>query len=182
MCHLLSHFGQLPFHGGDRHMKNVVLIGMMGCGKSTCGQLLADKLGRTFVDTDAYIEARQGRSIPDIFSQDGEGFFRDLERQTATELAAREGLVVACGGGLPTVDAAIRPLSKSGLVIFLERPPEDILAHVSMAGRPLGQEGEAAFLARYAQREPIYRRWADLTVVSQATPQETVDFILEGII
>lgn len=163
-------------------MKHIVLIGMMGCGKSTCGKLLAEKLGRAFVDTDALIEATEGRSIPDIFANHGEGFFRELERQTAVELSRREDLVIACGGGLPTVEAAMEPLAKSGVVVFLERPPRDILAHVSMDGRPLGQEGEAAFLARYAQREPVYRRWADLTVPSQATPEETANLIMEGLL
>ena len=80
---LLPHFGQLPFHSGDRHMKNIVLIGMMGCGKSTCGRLLAERLDRELVDTDAFIEARQGRSIPDIFAQEGEAHFRALERAAA---------------------------------------------------------------------------------------------------
>lgn len=178
---LLPHFGELPLYGGDRHMKNIVLIGMMGCGKSTCGKLLAETLGRDFADTDALIEARQGRSIPDIFAAEGEAFFRALERQTAGELAAREDLVVACGGGLPMAEGAMAPLASTGLVVFLERDPADIFRNVSMSGRPLGQEGEAAFLARYAQREPSYRRWADLTVASQATAVETVNLILEGI-
>ena len=163
-------------------MKHIVLIGMMGCGKSTCGQLLAEQSGREFADTDALIEAKEGRSIPDIFAADGEDFFRALERQTAGELARREGLVVACGGGLPMADAAIAPLAQTGFVVFLERDPKEILARVSMSGRPLGQGGEAAFLARYTRREPVYRRWADLTVRSQPTPQETVNLILEGIL
>ena len=161
-------------------MKNIVLIGMMGCGKTTCGQLLAQALGRDFVDTDALIEAREDRSIPDIFAQDGEDFFRSLERDVAAELSAQTDLVIACGGGLPTVEDAIKPLSDTGFVVFLERSPAEIFRHVSMAGRPLGQDGEAAFLARYAQREPVYRRWADLTVTSQSTPQETANLILEG--
>lgn len=161
-------------------MKNLVLIGMMGCGKSTCGQLLAAALSRPLVDTDSLIETRQGRSIPDIFAREGEAFFRELERQTAEELSRRENLVVACGGGLPTVEASIKPLAATGFVVFLERDPAEILRHVSMAGRPLGQDGEAAFLARYARREPIYRRWADLVVPSQPTPQQTVKLILEG--
>lgn len=163
-------------------MKNILLIGMMGCGKSTCGQLLADKLGREFVDTDTLIETRQGRSIPDLFACYGEPFFRTLERETAKELAAREDLVVACGGGLPTVEEAMAPLASTGFTVFLERDPAEIFARVSMSGRPLGQEGEAAFLARYAKREPIYRRWADLVIPSQATPQETTQLILEGIL
>lgn len=161
-------------------MKNIVLIGMMGCGKTTCGQLLAKALGRELVDTDALIETRQGRAIPEIFAQDGEDFFRALERDIAAELSAREDLVIACGGGLPTVEEAIKPLADTGFVVFLERDPAEIFRHVSMAGRPLGQDGEAAFLTRYARREPVYRRWADLTVTSRSTPQETVNLILEG--
>ncbi len=178
---LLPHFGQLPFHSGDRHMKNIVLIGMMGCGKSTCGRLLAERLDRELVDTDAFIEARQGRSIPDIFAQEGEAHFRALEREAAQDLAQRKGLVIACGGGLPIQEAAMEPLARSGLVIFLGRDPADIFAHVSMVGRPLGRDGEAAFLERYAAREPIYRRRAYRAVPVQATPQETVDLILEGL-
>lgn len=182
MRRLLPHFGELPLHRGDRHMKHIVLIGMMGCGKSTCGKLLAEKLDREFVDTDALIEAKEGRSIPDIFATEGENYFRALEVETARELSHREDLVIACGGGLPMTDAAMEPLARSGLVVFLERDPKDILAHVSMAGRPLGQDGEAAFLERYAAREPVYRRRAVLTVPSQPTAQETVNLILEGLL
>ena len=162
-------------------MKNIVLIGMMGCGKSTCGQLLAKTLGREFVDTDALIEAKEGRAIPEIFARDGEDFFRALERNAAVELSAREDLIIACGGGLPTVGEAMKPLADTGFVVFLERDPAEIFRQVSMAGRPLGQDGETAFLARYAQREPVYRRWANLTVESQPTPQETANLILEGL-
>ena len=160
-------------------MKNLVLIGMMGCGKSTVGKLLARKLGREFVDTDQYIEADTGRTVPDIFAREGEAAFRDLERQAAESLARRSGLVIACGGGLPTRAEAIAPLKAGGTVIFLRRDPGEIYDKVSMGGRPLGQEGRAAFLARYALREPVYRSWADLAVDVQPTPVETVKKILE---
>ena len=82
--------------------KNIVLIGMMGCGKSTVGRLLARRLGRELVDTDALIERRQGRSIPAIFASEGEEGFRALELEVCRELSGRQGLVIACGGGLPT--------------------------------------------------------------------------------
>ena len=160
-------------------MKNLVLIGMMGCGKSTVGKLLARRLGREFVDTDQYIEAGPGRTVPDIFAREGEAAFRDLERQAAEALARRSGLVIACGGGLPTRAEAIAPLKAGGTVIFLRRDPGEIYDKVSMGGRPLGQEGRAAFLARYALREPVYQRWADLAVDVQPTPVETVKKILE---
>ena len=160
-------------------MNNLVLIGMMGGGKCTVGKLLARRLGREFVDTDQYIEADAGRTVPDIFAREGEAAFRDLERRAAEALARRSGLVIACGGGLPTRAEAIAPLKAGGTVIFLRRDPGEIYDKVSMGGRPLGQEGRAAFLARYALREPVYQRWADLAVDVQPTPVETVKKILE---
>lgn len=158
---------------------NVVLIGMMGCGKTTVGGLLAQELGFTFVDTDQYIEAALGRTIPDIFAKEGEAFFRDWELGAAEELARRKGLVIACGGGLPTRADSIASLKYSGTVVFLRRDPGEIYDNVSMGGRPLGQQGREAFLERYAQREPIYLEWADRVADVQPAPEETVQRILE---
>ena len=158
---------------------NVVLIGMMGCGKSTVGKLLAETLGFTFVDTDQYIEEALGRSIPDIFAKEGEAFFRDQELGAAEELALGKGQVIACGGGLPTRADSIASLKYSGTVLFLRRDPGEIYDNVSMGGRPLGQQGREAFLERYAGREPVYQAWADHVVEVQATPAETVQRILE---
>ena len=158
---------------------NVVLIGMMGCGKTTVGGLLAKKLGFTFVDTDQYIEAALGRSIPDLFASEGEDYFRARELEAARDLARRKGQVIACGGGLPTRAAAIAALKEGGTVLFLRRDPGEIYDNVSMGGRPLGQQGRAAFLERYAAREPIYLDWADHVIHVQATPVETTRRILE---
>ena len=158
---------------------NVVLIGMMGCGKSTVGKLLAEKLGFTFVDTDQYIEEALGRSIPDIFAKEGEAFFRDWELGAAEELAQRKSQVIACGGGLPTRADAIACLKCSGTVVFLRREPGEIYDSVSMVGRPLGQQGRAAFLERYAQRESVYLSWADYMVDVQPDPRQTLQRILE---
>ncbi|WP_209344261.1 shikimate kinase [Flavonifractor sp. AGMB03687] len=158
---------------------NVVLIGMMGCGKSTVGKLLAEALDFAFVDTDQYIEEALGRTIPDIFAKEGEAFFRDQELGAAEELALGKGQVIACGGGLPTRADSIASLKYSGTVIFLRRDPGEIYDNVSMGGRPLGQQGREAFLERYAGREPIYQAWADHVVEVQATPEETVQRILE---
>lgn len=162
-------------------MRNIVLIGMMGCGKSTCGQLLAARLQLEFADTDALIEAREGRDIPAIFASEGETYFRDLERQTAAELAGRTGLVVACGGGLPLCPDSIGPLKKSGTVFFLNRDPSEIYDSVPMEGRPLGRDGKAAFLERFAQREGIYRSCADHIITEFSAPEATVEQILEAL-
>lgn len=160
---------------------NLVLIGMMGSGKTTCAALLEQKLGLHAVDTDVLIEARVGLSIPEIFSTKGEEFFRDEEWGLSEELALERGLVIACGGGLPLNPSCIGSLKYSGTVVFLNRDPGEIYSGVSMAGRPLAQGGREAFLALAAAREPIYRDWADVVVEDFSTPEATVNAILEGI-
>ena len=145
-------------------MKNIVLIGMMGCGKSTVGRLAAERLGMAFADTDARVEAEAGRAIPDIFASEGEEGFRARELAVSEALARERGLVIACGGGLPTRPDAIAALKGSGAVFWLNRDPGVIYDTVSMARRPLGQGGRDAFLERFRQREPIYRRWADYII------------------
>ena len=88
-------------------MNNLILIGMMGCGKSTVGRLAAEKLGLAFVDTDERIERASGRTIPEIFASEGEEGFRARELDVSRALAREGGLVIACGGGLPTRAEAI---------------------------------------------------------------------------
>lgn len=151
--------------------KNIILIGMMGCGKSTVGGLLAQPLGRELVDTDALIEQRQGRSIPDIFSRDGEAYFRALELALCRELSGRQGLVIACGGGLPLQDEAMALLKENGLVFWLDRDPGQTYDGLDVSGRPLAQGGREDFLQRYEQRTPIYRRWADYVIPCGDGPQ-----------
>ena len=86
-------------------MKNIILIGMMGCGKTTCGGLLSRRLDRELVDTDALIAAREGRSIPEIFAAQGEDRFRELERGVAEELARREGRPAAAIDAIALVES-----------------------------------------------------------------------------
>ena len=160
-------------------MKNIILIGMMGCGKTTCGRLLARRLGRELVDTDALIVEREGRSIPDIFAQSGEDYFRAREVEAAGELARREGLIVACGGGLPLRPAAMDPLRETGTVIFLARDPGETYDSLDTSGRPLAQAGREAFLRRYEQRAPTYRRWADHIISQAASPEAAARSILQ---
>ena len=160
---------------------NIVLIGMMGCGKTTCGRLLAQRLGWELVDTDALIEEREGRSISRIFEERGEEYFRDRELEVSRELARREGLVISCGGGLPLRRDCVDPLKQSGLVVFLNRDPGEIYDTVSMDGRPLAQAGREAFLDRFRQREPVYRAWADVEITDFSAPEKTVQRIMEAL-
>lgn len=162
-----------------RGWDNLVLTGMMGCGKSTVGKLLAEALGLEFVDTDERIEAQAGKTITEIFVDEGEAGFRARELAVAGELAERKNLVIACGGGLPTRPACISALKHSGRVIFLDRDGGDIYDHVDMETRPLGRVSRAEFLALWQQRLPVYRQWADCIVPSAAVPQETARAVLE---
>ena len=137
-------------------MKNIILIGMMGCGKTTVGELLAMRLKRTLVDTDKLIEAREGISVAEIFETQGEGYFRSLEMGVAQALSLRDDLIIACGGGLPLQEGAMAALKQSGVVIWLDRDAGDIFDGEDMSGRPLAQAGREAFLERAAQRAPIH--------------------------
>lgn len=162
-------------------MKNIILIGMMGCGKTTVGGLLSTRLKQTLVDTDILIENREGMTIPEIFATQGESYFRSLEMGVAQALSLRQDLVIACGGGLPLQEGAMAALKESGTVVWLDRDPGDIFDREDMTGRPLAQEGRDAFLERAAQRREVYSRWADVTVTDFTSPVSTAARVLEGI-
>lgn len=162
-------------------MKNIVLIGMMGCGKTTLGTMLAQKLGRKLVDTDALIVAREGRSINEIFATDGESYFRERELDVSKELGQVQDLIIACGGGLPMRAACMEALKQNGTVIWLCRDPGETYDTMDNSGRPLAQQGRQDFLDRFAQREPIYRKWADIVIEDFSSPEVTLNKILEAL-
>ena len=159
-------------------MKNIVLIGMMGCGKTTCAGLLSRRLGRPVVDTDALIVEREGRSISEIFATEGEAYFRDLESAVAEELAERSGLIIATGGGLPLRERNAAALRRNGIVFWLKRDPASTFASEQMDGRPLAQDGQAAFVARFEQRAPLYEAAAHVVVTDFTSPEITVNEIM----
>ena len=153
--------------------KNIVLIGMMGCGKSTVGTLLARALDRELVDTDHLIEEREGRSIPDIFASEGEGYFRDRELEISQELAARSGLVIATGGGCVTRPENYPLLHQNGTIFCLTRD----LNCLPASGRPVSQALGAEEI--YRRRKPLYERFADVMVDNDRAVENAVRQILE---
>ena len=140
--------------------QNIVLTGMPGSGKSTVGRILAREMGREFVDTDTEIIRLAKKSIPDIFAQRGEAYFRDLESQAIAELSQRTGLVIATGGGAILRAENVRRLRQNGRIYFLDRPVEDI---VPTDDRPLSRDREA-LEKRYAERYPRYVTAADTRI------------------
>lgn len=159
-------------------MKNIILCGMMGCGKTTCARLLGNQLGLQVVDTDDLVVEKAGMSISDLFAAQGETAMRDLETQVARELSQKQDLVIATGGGLPLREGNRNLLRTTGVVVFLRRDPGEIYDTADMSGRPLGQQGREAFLARFAQREPIYQAFSHIIINDFSSPEDTVAEIL----
>jgi shikimate kinase len=151
---------------GSRLIRNLALIGFMGTGKSSVGRTVADSLHFTFLDTDHVIEARAGKSIKDIFAQDGEPAFRDWEARIVEELTHRSKTVISTGGGLPTQEANLNSLKSHALVVCLWAAPEAIYERVrDHSHRPLLNDADPLARIRdlLAVREAYYRR-ADVLV------------------
>ena len=105
---------------------NVVLIGLRGTGKSTCGQLLAGRLGWLFIDTDEVVQERAGKSIREIFDEGGEALFRQLETEAVRQAARHEQAVIASGGGSVLDPENVTDMRRQGFVIHLSAPPEEL--------------------------------------------------------
>ena len=165
----------------DRNIVNLALIGFMGTGKSSVGRLVAEKLRFEFLDTDELLEARAGKSITEIFAQQGEPAFRDLEHQLVVDLADRSRTVIATGGGLPVNPANLDRLKQRALVVCLWASPGKIFERVhSQTHRPLlhDPDPEAKIRALLAAREPYYRQ-ADVLVNSDSrTIREVVQQVV----
>ena len=159
-------------------MENIILCGMMGCGKTTCANLLGGKLGRQVVDTDDLVVKKAGMSISELFAAQGETAMRDLETEVARELSRRSDLIIATGGGRPLREENRQLLRDTGIVVFLRRDPGEIYDTADMSDRPLGQQGRDAFLSRFAQREPIYQEFSQIIIHDFSSPEATVAEIL----
>jgi shikimate kinase len=154
----------------------------MGTGKSSTGRYVAARLGREFLDMDTLIETRAGRTIPQIFAADGEAHFRKVERALAQELAARDNLVIAPGGGIVLNPENIRDFERTGVVICLEASPEQILARVGHdTNRPLLHGGDKLRKIRdlLDRRAPLYDAIPIRVETDGRTPEEVGDMVLE---
>ena len=152
-------------------VRNVVLIGMPGCGKSAVGRELARRMGRPFADLDKLIEEQAGRTIPEIFAQEGEAAFRSLESQVVREAGRETGRVVSTGGGVVTRQENRAPLRQNGVIVHVTRP----LSLLSTAGRPVSQSTDLQTL--WERRRGLYAAFADRTVDNGGPLEETLDTI-----
>ena len=151
-----------------REKENIVLIGMPGSGKSTVSAALQRLTGRPAEDTDVLIERRAGKSIPEIFRENGEAFFRNLESEIIAEVSAKGGQIIATGGGAVLRKGNVRALRRNGRLVLLERAAE---ALTPTDDRPLADTREKMDRL-WKEREPVYRAAADFTVCPGGTPEE----------
>ena len=158
----------------QKRMRNLILIGMPGAGKTTVGRLLAQRLGRDFFDADDELVRRFGCDIPTFFAREGEAAFRAEETALLAELGKRSGCVIATGGGCVTRPENEPLLRQNAAVIWLQRA----LDRLPVAGRPVSCCTPPEVL--YAQRAAAYARFSDGTADNNGTPDETVRQILEA--
>ena len=159
---------------------NVALVGFMGAGKTSVGRKLAQRLGLAFVDSDLVIAARAGKSVAEIFAQEGEARFRALERETMELLARERGLVIATGGGAFVDEGTRRLLLEKAFVVYLEAPFETIWARVGGSQeRPLIRAGKEQVRELYLKRVPVYRQ-AHVTVDADRPIDEVVQAVEEA--
>jgi shikimate kinase len=162
---------------------NIVLIGFMGAGKSICGRVLARRSGRCFVETDDVIVARDGRPIPEIFRQDGEERFRQLEGEVLDDLGLKRGNVIATGGGLPCREGRMELLKSLGTVVWLDGDFRELHERARRTGdRPMLEGRSFADVeALYRQRTAFYRQ-AHLTIDTTGLGiDEVVSRVLRGL-
>ena len=156
-----------------RQMENIVLIGMPGCGKSKIARQLGERLGREVLEADTEIERAAGKTIPQIFEEEGEEGFRRRETAVLQELGKRSGAIISTGGGCVTRAENYPLLHQNGVIVWRQRAVEKL----AKKGRPISLSRDLGEL--YREREPLYKRFADYIIEETDTVEEAVERILE---
>lgn len=171
-----------PAVAEHRVLRNVVLCGFMGAGKSTVARLVAEGHGFLFVDTDERVERSAGCSVAQVFARDGEAAFRRLERDAVAAAARLEGAVIATGGGA-ILDAGSRSsLARTGLLVYLEAPLSVLIRRLgALDGRPLAAQGGADGLTElFERRRPVYERLDVCVSTAGRSPGAVADAVVES--
>ena len=158
--------------------KNIVLIGMPGCGETTLGKILNKELSMEFYDMDNYIERKTDKKISELFEK-GENYFRDIESLACEELSKNKNVIISTGGGVIKRKENIDFLKENGIVIFIDRSVDDIIGDVDISKRPLLKEGKEKVLKLYEERYLLYKNYADEIVVNNKNIEDTKNKIID---
>lgn len=159
-------------------MANIVLIGMPGAGKTTIGRKLSKALGRPVLDADDKVVEQTGRTIKDLF-QEGEDVFRQAETEAVKTLAALDGIIISCGGGVVKRPENIAYLQQNGKIFFLNRDLAAIAGSVDKVTRPLLNSAEDRLTQLYKERLPLYLKYADYTILVDEDFDKTTEYIIK---
>lgn len=162
----------------EKKERNIVLIGMPGCGKSTIGKILADRLNYKYIDSDSIIEEKSGKSIEELFSI-GENHFRKIECEVIKEASLEKNSVISTGGGVIKNSVNVELLKKNGTVVFIDRPIENIALDINMSKRPLLKEGTARLYELYKERYEMYQKSCDIRITNDTSIEDVVKRIEE---
>ncbi|MDU7243479.1 shikimate kinase [Clostridium sp.] len=159
--------------------KNIILlIGMPGCGKSTIGEELANKINYDFCDMDKYIEEISNSTVKELFNI-SEEYFRDYETLACKELSNKSKIIISSGGGVIKRKKNIDFFKDRGIIIFIDRPIEDILKDVDTSSRPLLSDGKSKLYNLYSERYNLYNNYCEIKIVNDTTIEETIDKIIK---
>ncbi|WP_127836565.1 shikimate kinase [Clostridium prolinivorans] len=158
--------------------KNIVFIGMPGCGKSTIGKIVSEKINMKFCDLDIYIEEKENMTIDEIFKY-GETYFRDIEEKSVKEISKLKGYVISAGGGIVLRKTNIDFLKENGIIIFINRPVDKIALDIDVSKRPLLKEEKNRLYKLYEERYNLYKKYCDFEVENSGTIEESINKIIK---
>jgi len=161
-------------------MKNIYLIGMPGCGKSTIGKHISKILKRKYIDLDEAIESATKLTIKQLFDF-SENHFRQIEAQTLKGISNSKDLIVATGGGIITKEINIDLLSYTGFVIYINRPLDEIVKDIDIQRRPLLNKDATVLFEIYAKRKELYERCAHVTISNCGTIEDVINNVVKEI-
>jgi shikimate kinase len=165
-------------------MKRVILVGFMGCGKSTLGKKISNQLGIPFIDSDKEIESHYNKSIGEIFTENGESYFREIEREYIEALDLRDDFVLATGGGMPCFGYNMDKLNEIGTTFYLERSPKELTHRLINAKvqRPLIEGMDERELQQFienklVEREEYYKKATIVLTRDEQTPKLIQEYL-----
>lgn len=158
--------------------KNIALIGMPGCGKSTLGKILSRKVDMKIIDVDTYIEKEEKKTISEIF-QMGEEYFRDIESKYVNKLSDCEGTIICTGGGIIKKEVNIKNLKKNSTIVFIDRPLECIISDVEIDTRPLLKGNKEKIYKLFQERYELYKKYCDIHILNNKGMLDTVEAIIK---
>ena len=158
--------------------KNIVLIGLMGCGKTTVAKMLSQRLNKKMIDIDEYIVEKYQMTIPEMF-QISEEYFRERETLCCEEIGKLENYIISTGGGVISHPVNIEALKQNGIIVYIDRPVDLIYQDVDTSSRPLLKDGPEKLYELYAQRHQKYLDACDYHLMNTSSLDDLISQIIE---